>query len=97
MSEGEISINRSEKFSVTGTSYNTKSGAALITDTQEVYYLDGMTSWPDADLEKRFTVSGRLKVIEHKEEDLTNEKGEYVQGMVGKQKIIVKPKWKKAP
>jgi hypothetical protein len=34
------------------------------------------------------TVSGELYTLEHKAEDLVNEKGEYSQGMVGTQKII---------
>jgi hypothetical protein len=75
-------------ITITGIAQNAKLGAVVCTADNEVYYIEGKSSWPEELLNASITVSGTLYSVEHKAEDLVNEKGEYSQGMVGTQKII---------
>jgi hypothetical protein len=75
-------------ITVRGQALNSKAGAMA-----GAYYVDGLSSWPDDAYEKTVEVTGKLKVVEHNAEDLRNENGEWSQGMVGKQLILLEPKW----
>jgi hypothetical protein len=82
-----------EKISISGTGQNSKSGAIVITKNNEVYYLEGINSWNNEDLDKEIIVEGELKISNINQEDLQNSKGEYSQGNSGEIKTILNPKW----
>lgn len=76
-------------ITIQGKALNAKAGA-MAGD----YYVDGLQSWPEDVYDKLVEVTGTLKLVEHKAEDLQSPNGEWSQGMVGTQSIILKPKWK---
>jgi len=77
------------KITVVGIAHNSKAGAMILTDNNEVYYIAGLDDWKNKFYEKRVKVSGFIKTENFKEEDLKNEKGEWVQGMVGDKLTIL--------
>lgn len=85
-----------KSITVFGIAENAKAGAVVLTDQKQTYYVDQLDSWPDAFHGKKVKVTGYLRSVEHKAEDLKNEKGEWVQGMVGTQNIIDDAKWELA-
>jgi hypothetical protein len=76
-------------ITIRGKALNGKAGAMA-----GEYYVDGLSNWPDDAYGRMVEVTGKLKVVEHKEESLRNENGEWSQGMVGKQQVLMEPKWK---
>ena len=80
-------------ITIVGIAHNSKAGAMILTDSNEVYYITGLDDWNDDFFEKRIKVSGFLNTENFKEEDLKNEKGEWVQGMVGDKRSILEAKW----
>jgi len=81
------------KITVVGIAHNSKAGAMILTDNNEVYYIAGLDDWKNKFYEKRVKVSGFIKTENFKEEDLKNEKGEWVQGMVGDKLTILEAEW----
>jgi len=81
------------KVTVIGVAHNSKAGAMILTDNSEVYYIVGLNEWNNKFYEKKVKVSGYLNTENFKEEDLKNEKGEWVQGMVGDKRSILKAEW----
>lgn len=73
------------KLTVTGTAQDGKWGALLVSKTGDVYYIDELESWDSAYLEKEVEVTGILKEETFQEQDLKNEKGEWTQGISGKE------------
>jgi hypothetical protein len=78
-----------KRITIQGKALNSKAGAVA-----GDYFVDGLQSWPEDVYDKMVEVTGELKVVEHKEEDLRSPNGEWSQGMVGKQYILTKPKWR---
>lgn len=78
-----------KSITVRDTAYNTKSGAAV-----GRYRLEGLHSWPDSVQGKLVEATGRLKTVEHREEDLYTPDGLVKQGMVGTEYILLDPEWK---
>lgn len=83
-----------EPIVILGKAQNAKAGAVVLTPERKVYYLEGIDSWDTEMLGKEVEVTGQLKVETFRSEDLQNENGEWVQGMVGEKLIILKPEWK---
>ncbi len=81
------------KITIEGIAHNSKAGAMILTDSNEVFYIAGLDDWNDNFYEKRVKVTGFIKTENFKEEDLKNEKGEYIQGMVGEKHSIFKAEW----
>lgn len=78
-----------EELSIVGTAENTKSGAAVVTSTGEVYYIEGKSNWDKEGYnKKKIRVTGIRYVETTKKEDLINSKGEYVQGAEGEKLIL---------
>ena len=76
-------------ITVEGEALNAKEGAMV-----KHYYIEGLSSWPADVYGKIVEVTGKLKLVEHKEEDLRSANGEWSQGMVGTQHILVDAKYK---
>jgi hypothetical protein len=76
-------------ITIQGKAENSKAGAMA-----GKYYVDDLHSWPEEVHGKTVEVTGRLKLVEHKEEDLYDKEGNVSQGMVGTQHILLNPKWK---
>ena len=74
------------QITVYGVAKDAKAGAIIITDDNEVYYIDGQDSWPEKYLNKKLKVSGWLKekVFDKSQAEIK------VQTLTGVQKIIVK-------
>jgi len=89
----ENTIVASSDITIVGVAENAKWGAIVLGEDKKTYYIDGLDSWDDSYYKKKVKVSGKLSKTEHKAEDLKNEKGEHVQGMVGTQLIITEAKW----
>ena len=81
------------KVTVIGVAHNSKAGAMILTEAKEVYYIAGLEVWDDYLFEKRVKVRGYLNTENFKEEDLKNEKGEWVQGMVGEKRSLLEAEW----
>ena len=81
------------KATVIGIAHNSKAGAIILTDDNEVYYIAGLGEWNDKFYEKKINVSGFINTENFKEEDLKNKKGEWVQGMVGDKSSILNAEW----
>ncbi|MEN8119168.1 MAG: hypothetical protein ABFS35_02430 [Bacteroidota bacterium] len=81
------------KIMVVGIAHNSKAGAMILTDSNEVYYIAGLDDWKNKYYEKRVKVSGCLNTENFKEKDLKNEKGEWIQGMVGDKRTIFEAEW----
>lgn len=79
---------------IEGIAQNGKAGAILLMDSIGPVYLEGLLSFPDADLGKNIEAWGQLQEIQHKAENLQNEKGEWSQGMSGSQLLLKNPRWK---
>ncbi|MFT7611772.1 MAG: hypothetical protein ACI9J3_000718 [Parvicellaceae bacterium] len=89
----ENTIVASSDITIVGIAENAKMGAIILGEDKNTYYIDRLDSWDDAYYKKKVKVSGKLKETKHKKEDLKNEKGEYAQGMIGSQLIILNAKW----
>ena len=76
-------------ITIQGKAENSKAGAMA-----GKYFLEGLQSWPDSAHGKTVEVTGKLKLVEHREEDLHTVDGLVNQGMVGTQYILQKPKWR---
>jgi len=85
-----------EVITITGTAENAKWGAIVVTKDSKTYYVNELDEWDDELYKKTVKVTGVLKKIEHKAEDLKNEKGEWSQGMIGTQLILENAKWELA-
>ncbi len=81
------------KVTVIGTAHNSKAGAIILTDSNEVFYIAGLDEWIDKFHEKKVKVRGFINTENFKEEDLKNKKGEWVQGMVGDKRSILEAEW----
>ncbi len=81
------------KITVVGIAHNSKAGAMILTDNNEVFYIAGLDDWKNKFYEKRIKVGGFLNTENFIEKDLKNEKGEWVQGMVGEKRSILEAEW----
>jgi hypothetical protein len=87
------SLKAGDTITVTGIALNAKLGAIVQTDNS-TYYVEGLESWSDIFFKKGVEVKGILKTETHKEEDLKDDKGNYIQGMVGEKRTITQAVWK---
>jgi len=77
------------KLTIVGIEHNSKAGAMLLTDKNEVFYIAELDEWNDQFYEKKVKVSGFINTENFKEEELKNKKGEWVQGMIGDKHSIL--------
>jgi len=75
-------------ITIQGKALNSKAGAVAGS-----YFVEGLTHWPDDAYNRMVEVTGKLKLVEHAEEDLYTPEGLVKQGMVGTQYILTKPRW----
>lgn len=75
-------------ITIQGKALNSKAGA-MAGD----YFVDGLHGWPEEVQGKMVEVTGKLRSMEHREEDLYDEEGAVRQGMVGTQQVLLRPKW----
>ena len=83
-----------KEITISGTAYNAKGGALIITENDETYYIGGLDFWEDSLLEKTVEVTGFIQTENFKEEDIKDDKGAWKQGMIGEKLTIIKAKWK---
>jgi hypothetical protein len=83
-----------EKISIKGIAENSKAGAIVVTNDNQVFYIEGINNWNIEILRKQVQVDGYLLVEHHNESELVNEKGEYNQGYSGEIRKITKPVWR---
>ncbi len=82
------------KITVIGTAVELKQGAAVRTDENIIYDLDGVYSWDDEYLGKRVKVTGRLVFMEYHEKKNPNPEITAIPGQrYGKWRVIKRPKW----
>jgi hypothetical protein len=79
-------------INIHGIANDSKAGAIIVTDDNDVYYLEGKPSWDKGELGKEISVKGVLSKVEWPEED-TDEDSLPKQGMTGVQKIIKQPEY----
>ena len=84
----------SKMKTVTGIAYNAKGGAIVLDKKEVPYYIDGMFDWPSELLEKKVSVTGRLKVKDHGMNSGTDADGAHIQSMAGEQLILTEATWK---
>jgi hypothetical protein len=88
---------RGDSIHVIGLALNAKAGAVVKIKNGNTYYLDGINAWNENITNKTIEVHGILKKENFKKEDLKNENGEWMQGMVGEKLTILKPVWNIQP
>jgi hypothetical protein len=74
----------------TGTARNAKTGACLVTEDGQTYFVENLEEWSDRFLNKTISINGVL-ITRKQNEPLKNEKGEYSGGMEGSYSVITKP------
>jgi hypothetical protein len=75
----------------TGKAQNAKMGACLITDDNQVYFIEKWQQWEDKYFNKRLIIKGLQVSIKHQSEGtLLNEKGEYNAGAEGVFQYLLK-------
>ena len=84
---------KDDKVAVIGIAHNGKGGALIVTEENDVYYIDKLDSWDDLYNGKKVIVSGILKIETFKKEYLQNENGGWKQGIIGDKKKILVPNW----
>lgn len=85
---------KDDSIKITGTAFNAKAGAVVKNEEGNIYYIEEISSWNDTVVNKKVEVKGILKKEVFRQEDLKNEKGEWIQGMTGEKLTITKPAWK---
>ncbi len=84
---------KEKEVTIIGIAKNAKMGAVILTENQNVYYIDVINSWDDNIKGKELRVTGVIIVETFKAEDLKSEKGEWKTGMEGDKKTMLKPVW----
>ena len=69
-----------KEITVTGKAQNHKDGATLHT-SDGVYYLEGLHSWKDEEIDKDFTITGTVKTEKREYVNSDPEKGIISQGV----------------
>lgn len=84
-----------KKITVLGTAVVIKNDAAVRTDNNDVYFLDGIFDWDEKYNGKRIKVTGKLIIKNYtlKRRDLSDSITVLPQRQLGVWKIIKKPKW----
>ena len=82
------------RITIVGTAVVMKNDAAVRTDDNDLYYLDGIFDWDDEFLGKRVKVTGKLVIKEYEIEKVTDSVIKVrPQQRLGTWKIIMKSKW----
>ena len=76
---------------IIGKAENAKAGAVVISqDDKKMYYLDGIDSWNEKNVDKLVKVTGKLLVEKNEPPSKTEP---IKQEIIGEKRIIQKPKW----
>ena len=89
-------MDKDKEIVITGIALNAKAGAVVSSD-QKSYYIYDLSSWPDSVYNKNVEVKGLYVVVNHRQEDLKDEDGDWSQGMRKDQHIIKNATWKLIP
>lgn len=90
-------LNQSSDTLIVGVAEHSKAGAVVITEKNQVYYIEGKYDWDSDNLHKsKIRVCGILKKIHRNKEELGDKNKVYKQGILGEQLIITNASWKKA-
>lgn len=76
-----------------GVAANGKAGAILLTDTRQVWYIQGLSAWPEAYENAHLRVNGFPLIHHHDEAELRDESGAFRQDMSGDQRILSQASW----
>ena len=76
-----------QRVSITGVAHNAKAGAVVLTDRDEVVYLQGTTQWEEKLVGKRVVKTGVLR-RERVYPDVKTEDGATSQGIPGEQFLL---------
>lgn len=74
---------------IIGKAQNAKMGACLITDSNEVYFMEKWQAWENQYLNKRLIIKG-LQIDKSQNQPLKNEKGEYLASAEGEFNYLVR-------
>lgn len=81
-----------EQVSIIGKTTNTKTGGAVISETDnQLYYVAGIDFWNPEQLGKSIVITGNLKITQNKAPKENEFARQQITGLV---KTIIKPKWK---
>ncbi len=89
--------NSGKKVTLSGTARDAKGSAVLMTDNDDVVYIDGLDSWPADVLGKRVRVTGVLREKKYLPSPVVDETGAISQGAEGNQSVLEKATWKVQP
>lgn len=73
---------------VQGKAQNAKSGAVLLTEAGESYYMAGKEEWSEQEANQTLTIKGILRTVTHDEGALKTLQGAYQAGRAGKVYIL---------
>lgn len=82
------------RITVTGTARNAAMGAVLVRDDGRVWYLDGLSEWPDALLDKAVSVTGTARQRKLAPDPTVGPDGAVSHGMQGMSSVLMSPHWK---
>ena len=77
-----------------GKAMDSKAGAVLVTDTDDVIYIEGLDYWPDNVSGKDISVTGMLKRKKLIPDPQIDANGTVSQGAQGDQLVLEKARWK---
>ena len=84
---------KDNEVTIIGIAHNGKGGSLLLTEANDVYYMDGIDFRDEIIFGKKIKVTGILVLETFKEEDLKNENGAWKQGVKGEKKTIQISDW----
>ncbi len=84
---------KSKQISITGRAYNAKLGAIIKTESEEIYYINGLCEWPDDITGKKVMATGIISSEYHNPDNLKTNYGEYKTGMSGEKINLHDANW----
>lgn len=85
---------KDQDVTITGIAQNGKAGALVKSSAGEIYYVEGLSAWPADLVNQQVNVTGDLKTETISQDELTNDQGEWKQGVAGVIMTLQNARWK---
>jgi hypothetical protein len=82
------------RITITGTAKDAKMAAAILTDSNEVVYIDKLHSWSKENINKKMKVTGTVWIMDCPPEGLYNKYGQINQYAIGRHVFLKNAVWK---
>jgi hypothetical protein len=82
------------ELEVVGTAENAMEGAVVVTDSGGTYFVEGVTEWDDATLNRRIVVKGTMVRKKLAPDPVVGPDGSVSHGAKGRSKVLTNPTWR---